>query len=113
MRKFGSLFFGLIIACGLFATVQANEPRPRVFSVTADLASIADGAGATQAVTIRDAALGDFCLASLSVDSVDLTIACTVISSTSAEIRVQNESGGAVDLASTTFRVLVFKNPRF
>ena len=78
-----------------------------VGSVTADLASIDDGNEVAQSVTVTGAALGDFCLVSCSIDSADLTLTATVPSANTVEIIAANNTGGAVDLGSATYKVVV------
>jgi len=82
-----------------------------VASVTAtvDPASLADGAGATTAVTVTGAALGDFVLAAAPYDLVDLTVSAYVQAANAVEIRVQNESGSGANLASGTWNILVLR----
>lgn len=80
-------------------------------SETKDWASLADGVGASEDVDVFGAAMGDTCLASQSVDVVDVTMTCNVTAANVATVHVQNESTATVDLASSTLRVLVFKRP--
>lgn len=89
-------------------TADAQPKGVMVYSKTYDASSLGDAAGETTAVDAPGAVLGDFCIASLGVDSVDMTITCTIAAAGSAEIRVQNESTTTHDLASTTARVMVF-----
>ena len=77
-------------------------------STTWDAGNLVDGAGESKDVTVTGAALGDFAVASLGVDIVDMLVTCNVTATNTATIRIQNETGGAVDLASTTARVMVF-----
>lgn len=77
-------------------------------SATYDAASLADGAGATTTVTVTGAALGDYALVSFGVDLQGMTVTAYVSAADTVSVRIQNESGGAVDLASTTIRALVF-----
>lgn len=80
-------------------------------SKTWDAADTADGAAATTTVTVTGAALGDFVIGvSLGVDAAGLTITGYVSAADTVTVRAQNESGGAVNLASTTLRVLVRKH---
>lgn len=75
-----------------------------------NVASLADGAGATSAITVPGAALGDFVLVSLGIDLVDMTVTGYVQAANTVEVRVQNESGaGPVDLDSATLRIAVLK----
>lgn len=87
---------------------EAQPKGVQIYSETYDAASTADGAGITNAIAAPGAVLGDFCIASVSVDVVDMTITCNIQAAGSAEVRMQNESGSTVDLASATWRVMVF-----
>lgn len=77
-------------------------------SATIDVGSLSDGAGSTHQVTVTGAALGDIVIVGPPVDAVDMTITAYVQAANTIDIRVQNESGSATDLASGTWRVLVF-----
>lgn len=88
---------------------EAAATRPLLGSETKDFASIADGAGASEDVSVFGASLGDFCMASLGVDVVDVVVDCAVTATDVATVRLQNESTAAADLASTTLRVQVYK----
>lgn len=76
-------------------------------SATYDTASLADGAGATTTVTVTGAALGDFVLVSLGVDVAGISVTGYVSAADTVSVRIQNESGGTLDLASTTVRARV------
>lgn len=78
-------------------------------STTWDAGNLVDGAGESKDVTVTGAALGDFAVACLGVDLQGMVISAHVKSSNTVTVRLQNESGGALDLASTTVKVLVFK----
>lgn len=79
---------------------------------TLNVASLADGAGSTEVVAVPGAALGDFVLVSFATDVLDVTITGYVQAAGVVELRVQNESAGTRDLASTTIRIVVLKpNP--
>lgn len=112
----------VLAAVGLMSMVSMVFPPPQNAeaavplqvlqgSETKDFASLADGAGASEDVSVSGAVLGDFCVASLGVDVVDLTTSCDVTATGVATFRVQNETTGAVDLASTTLRVMVIRRP--
>ena len=77
-----------------------------------NIASLADGAGATQAVTVTGAALGDFVLVSFELDLQDITVTAYVSAANTVEIRVQNESGGVIDLAAATVNIVVLQPGR-
>ena len=75
---------------------------------TLDVGNLVDAAGETETITVNGVALGDMVIGvSLGVDVSDMTITGYVQAANAVEIRVQNESGGTINLASTTVRVLV------
>jgi len=80
-----------------------------VASVTAtvDPASLADGAGASTEVTVTGAKLGDIVEVGPGVDVADVIVNAFVTAADTVTIRVQNESGGAVNLASSTWNIIV------
>lgn len=72
--------------------------------------NLADGAGETIQVTgVNGANLGDFVIVSAPYDLQDITVTSYIQANSVIEIRLQNESGGAIDLASGIWRILVFK----
>lgn len=77
-------------------------------SATWNAASIADGDMESKDITVTGAALGNFCLASMGVDVVDLGVSVQVTATDTVTVTLLNNTGGAVDLASTTVRVAVF-----
>jgi len=79
-------------------------------SKTHDFADLADGAQATTTVTVTGAALGDFVTGvSVSVDQTGTLLTGYVSATDTVTVVQSNESGGAVNLASATLRVLVRK----
>jgi hypothetical protein len=78
-------------------------------SATFDPANLADGAGETTTVTVTGAALGDYATASFSLDLQGITLTAWVSAANTVSVRLQNESGGALDLASGTLRAKVTK----
>jgi hypothetical protein len=92
---------------------HAALARPLNGSETKDWASLADGAGASEDVVTKGAVLGDFCIASMSVDVADMLLTCNVTAAGVSTVRMQNETTGTVDLASGTLRVQVIKSPQF
>lgn len=81
-------------------------------SATYNASDLADGAGETTTVTVAGAKLGDFALASLGVGLQGITVTAYVSAANTVSVRVQNESGGQLNLASTTLRVLVIRYDR-
>jgi hypothetical protein len=82
-------------------------------SATYDTASLNDAAGATTTVTVTGAALGDFVMVSLGVDLAGISVTGYVSAADTVAVRIQNESGGTLDLASTTIRVRVIPQASF
>ena len=76
-------------------------------SETYDAGSIADGDEEVGEVTVTGAALGDFVLASFSLDVADLAITAAVTAANTVTYQLLNNTGGAIDLASGTVRVRV------
>lgn len=77
-------------------------------SATWDAASIADGDMESKDVTVTGAAIGDFVMASMGVDVTDLVVSAQVTATNVVTVTLANNTGGAVDLASTTVRVVLF-----
>ena len=70
--------------------------------------SLADGAGSSDTITVPGVALGDIVIGfSFGVSLAGITATAYVSAADTVTIRVQNESAGTVDLASTTVRVVV------
>lgn len=80
-------------------------------SETKDFSSVADGDSASEDVTVFGAVMGDFCVASLGVDSVDVAVYCAVTAANVATISIANHTGSGVDLASTTIRAMIIRRP--
>jgi hypothetical protein len=76
-------------------------------SKTHDFGSLVDGAGETTTVTVTGAALGDFAEASLSIDIQGMTMTAWVSAADTVSVRLQNETGGTIDLASATLRASI------
>lgn len=99
------------------ATRQARRQFPDVFKDvityqgTLDLGDAATGSGtfASSDVTVKGAALGDFVIVSLGVDTVDAVVAGAVTASNVVTVTLLNNTAGAVNLASTTVRIVVLK----
>jgi len=92
-------------------TAENNVKALKVYEATVDAASISDGGGQTVQLTgCTGVALGDAVIGvSFGVDLVDMSVSAYVQATDVIEVRIQNESGSATDLASTTVRVVVAK----
>jgi hypothetical protein len=82
-------------------------------SATWDAASISDGDMESKDITVTGAAIGDFVLVSMGVDVVDLGVSAQVTATNTVTVTLLNNTGGAVDLASTTCRVRVLPQASF
>lgn len=89
-----------------FTVTPRNELR---VSTTWDPGNLVDGAGETHSLTVVGAELGDFVSVAAPYDLQDITCAGYVQAANTVEIRLQNESGNARDLASGTWTVMVTK----
>ncbi|MBI1274221.1 MAG: DUF2793 domain-containing protein [Alphaproteobacteria bacterium] len=79
-------------------------------AATWDPANLADGAGETSAaITVTGAAFGDFAFAAAPYDLQGITCTAYVSAADTVRIRIQNETGGAIDLASGAWKVRVIK----
>lgn len=93
---------------------SAANARATMFTeAVADPASQADGVSVANSIAAEGAVLGDFCVGSISVSAAGMIVACSVISANTAQLVLQNETAGAVDLAAYTARVVVFKANQF
>jgi hypothetical protein len=83
----------------------------RTGTTTWDPASLANGASEKKtAVTVTGAAVGDPVIASLTtIVSSDWAVQACVTSANTAEVKITNNTGGVVDLASGTLRVNLLK----
>ena len=79
-----------------------------VVTATLDAGSLADAAGETDTVAVPGVALGDMVLGcSFAVDEAGLTVTGYVSAAGVVSLRIQNESGSTVDLASAKIRIVV------
>lgn len=82
------------------------------WSVTATLnaSSLADTAGETNTIAVPGVKLGDIVMnISMGVDVSGISITPYVSAADVVSIRFQNESGGTLDLASTTVKAVVVR----
>lgn len=92
---------------------EAFAGQALIGQATFDPAASADGAGETATVTVGGAKLGDFCLASFSLDLQDYTVTSYVSAANTVKVRFQNEGGAAPNIASGTLRALVVPKSLF
>ncbi len=79
-------------------------------SETKNWGSLADGAMLSEDVTVTGAALGDFAIASMSIDIADLNIEAQVTAADTVTVILTNNGGAdPTNLDSGTLRVMVIK----
>ena len=93
---------------------RGNDTFRGIFSdtwlvtATLDAGSLVDGAGESDTVAVPGVALGDMVLGvSFAVSEAGMSVTAYVSAADVVTIRVQNESGGTVDLASCKIRLVV------
>ncbi len=74
-----------------------------------DAGSIADGDEEALEITVAGAALGDFVLASLSIDVADLALSGAVTAADTVTLVLSNNTGAGVNLGAATAYCLVLK----
>jgi len=79
-------------------------------SETKDFGSIADGGEESEEVTVVGAVLGDFAIASLTTDVLDLHPAANVTAADTVTVTMLNNTGGTLDLSSSTLTASVIKS---
>ena len=85
---------------GLFKEVYTT-------AVAVDPASAGAGAEVSGTITVTGAAVGDIVLIGPGVDLQTLILSASVISANTVEWVLMNETAGTVDLASSTWNVVV------
>lgn len=98
----------LVVSDITSGVVQTQGPGLQA-TTTWDASSIVGGAEEAKEITVTGAELGDFVLASLSVDVADLVLSAEVTAADTVTAILANNTGGAVDLASATLKVRVLK----
>ena len=93
---------------------RGNDTFRGIFSdtwlvtATLDAGSLVDGAGESDTVAVPGVALGDIVLGvSFAVSEAGMSVTAYVSAADVVTIRVQNESGSTVDLASCKIRLVV------
>lgn len=84
----------------------STSENSNVGSIVWDPGSLADGTGETSAaITVTGANLGEFIIVAAPYDLQGITCTAYVSATNTVRIRLQNETGGTIDLASGTWRV--------
>lgn len=91
-RNFLAIFDGVFIA-----------------KLAVDPASLADGVGETRTVTITGAAVGDFVMFAPAIDIAGISITGYVSAANTVSFRIQNESAGTLDIATSNWNILVLR----
>lgn len=97
---------GIVLNDGrtLFSSVVANV------KATIDFPSVDNGAGATSSnITVTGAALGDHVLVAPIIDTQGLQLFGWVSAANTVKVRIVNNTGAAVDLASAVYNVKVLR----
>ena len=97
---------------GIDATKVRFKDLDIVFfmQTTINPSNLLDGAGETiQVTSVAGATLGDWVLISAPYDLQDITVTAYVQATGVVEIRLQNESGNTVNLASGIWRILIIR----
>jgi hypothetical protein len=91
--------------------MRTRQNRHLSATATWDPANIAaDGSVLSTTVTVAGAAVGDVCYASLSsLGAVNALLSAHVSSANTVTVVLMNKTGGALDVASGTLRVVVTK----
>lgn len=92
-----------------FGALSAWLQRRRVITAAVDWAAIPAGNSAYVQITVTNAALGDFVVASLDPADRDIAVTAQVTAADTVTIWATNHSGGAIDLAAGTTRILLEK----
>lgn len=100
---------GVITASWLNGVNFATYNRLLTGSGSYDPISLVDGAGTTTTVNTSGAEIGDFALASFTNSTQGIILHASVTSTNTVTVRLQNETGSTLDLASGTLAVLVIK----
>jgi hypothetical protein len=93
---------------------QGREQLGGVFSNiwvakgTIDFGSVADGDEAVDTIAVPGVALGDVVIGvSASIDVADINLTAAVTAAGEVTVQANNNTGGAIDLASAVYKVVV------
>ncbi len=96
----------VLVSTDGYKFLQALTPKA-TGSKTYNPPNLADGDGTTTTVVATGAQTGQFALAAFSGDLQGITVTAWVSARDTVSVRFQNESGGALNLASGTLSVRV------
>lgn len=91
----------------LTSTLYPARSKYLTASDTWDPGAIADGDEEVKDVVCTGALLGDYAIASFSLDLTDLVICAAVTAADTVSVSLLNNTGGSINLGSGTVRVLV------
>ena len=75
---------------------------------TIDFGSVADGDEAVDTIAVPGVALGDVVIGvSASIDVADINLTAAVTGANEVTVQANNNTGGAIDLASAVYKVVV------
>jgi len=96
---------------GLYSDIASRINRNLGYdgSTTWNPGAIANGAEEAKEVTVTGAVLGDFAIASFSLDVSDLVLDAQVTDDDTITCILANNTGGAINLGEGTLRVKVIK----
>ncbi|MGE0231169.1 MAG: hypothetical protein AB7O39_03120 [Flavobacteriaceae bacterium] len=107
---------GVVRNCHSDGTIVSGEDRNfgrelKARQLTAsgalDFASIADGDEAVLTITVTGAVAGDFCQVATAQNLQGMVINANCRTADTVDVTVSNNTGGAIDLPNTTYRVVV------
>jgi hypothetical protein len=87
------------------ASIRNVSPNPFSLSQTWNPGSIANGAVESLALTVTGAVFGMTCYPSLSISTSGLTLTAQVSAADTITATLTNNTGGSIDLASSTITV--------
>lgn len=112
-RIFGAMIAAFVLSLVSMSPAIADDARTTVIqkaSVSAGAASgVTSAATTVTSVTVPGARLGDFCVASHSVDTTGLAFSCVITATDTAKVYTINTTTNGVALSSGTMRVLLLR----
>lgn len=97
------------VSTNLASNIKQYNRGELIGSSTYDAPSLVAGGVTVTTVTVIGAYFGDFATASLGLDISGIVVSAWVSSTNVVSVRLQNESAGTINLASTTISAMVIK----